>query len=434
MPWHDRVRRLTGTVWRCPRPSKSAQLSKHFGPVPCRRRPELRGGRGPGHRLPRAQRLRQDHHAADPARPGVRQRRGAPPSAGAATSTSTTPSTTSAPCSRPPASIPSRRAEDHLKTVAIGAGIPLSESTRRSTWSAWPTWPGAGWASSPSACANACSWPPPCSATPRSSSSTSRPTGSIPRASSGCGRSSATRLRSGTRCWSPPTSSPRWRRPSTTWSSCRTGGWSSRPPWPSWPAQAGTRTGLRIRSPELPGSSRCSRPSRSAYRQLAPGHHRHRRRHPRMVRPVGRPAPDRPLRAGPRAGQPGRGLPQPHPRLRRRRSPTAGSQPAAASRAGPGPPCPGAGMIAGIRSEWLKMRTTAVPWVLAGIALVINALLILVYFLDHGDNGGGATTEAAVGRSAPPDSTSPHHAAAPQPRRGPGSPATCSPCCSACSS
>ena len=46
-------------------------------------------------------------------------------------------------------------------------------------------------------------------------------------------------------------------------------------------------------------------------------------------------------------------------------------------------------MIAGIRSEWLKIRTTAIPWVLAGIALVINGLLILVYFVSHNGGGGG---------------------------------------------
>jgi len=45
-------------------------------------------------------------------------------------------------------------------------------------------------------------------------------------------------------------------------------------------------------------------------------------------------------------------------------------------------------VIAGVRSEWLKMRTTAVPWVLAGIALIVNALLILVYFVNHGTGGG----------------------------------------------
>jgi ABC-2 type transport system permease protein len=49
-------------------------------------------------------------------------------------------------------------------------------------------------------------------------------------------------------------------------------------------------------------------------------------------------------------------------------------------------------MIAIVRSEWLKMRTTAVPWVLAGIALVINGLLILGYFVSHGSGGGGGDT------------------------------------------
>jgi hypothetical protein len=46
-------------------------------------------------------------------------------------------------------------------------------------------------------------------------------------------------------------------------------------------------------------------------------------------------------------------------------------------------------MIAVIRSEWLKLRTTAVPWVLTGIALVIDGLLILLYFVNHGGGGGG---------------------------------------------
>jgi ABC-2 type transport system permease protein len=43
-----------------------------------------------------------------------------------------------------------------------------------------------------------------------------------------------------------------------------------------------------------------------------------------------------------------------------------------------------------IRSELLKIRTTAVPWVLAGIAVLINGLLLLVLFLTRdnpGDNG-----------------------------------------------
>jgi ABC-type transport system involved in multi-copper enzyme maturation permease subunit len=46
-------------------------------------------------------------------------------------------------------------------------------------------------------------------------------------------------------------------------------------------------------------------------------------------------------------------------------------------------------MIALVRSEWLKLRTTAVPWVLGGIALIINALLILVIFLTRPDTNGG---------------------------------------------
>ena len=50
-------------------------------------------------------------------------------------------------------------------------------------------------------------------------------------------------------------------------------------------------------------------------------------------------------------------------------------------------------MIAIMRSEWLKLRTTAVPWVLTGIALLVNALLILVIFLTRPDvkfQGGSA--------------------------------------------
>jgi ABC-type transport system involved in multi-copper enzyme maturation permease subunit len=46
-------------------------------------------------------------------------------------------------------------------------------------------------------------------------------------------------------------------------------------------------------------------------------------------------------------------------------------------------------MIRIMRSEWLKLRTTAVPWVLTGIALIINALLILVIFLSRGGEGSG---------------------------------------------
>jgi hypothetical protein len=46
-------------------------------------------------------------------------------------------------------------------------------------------------------------------------------------------------------------------------------------------------------------------------------------------------------------------------------------------------------MTAVIRSELLKIRTTAVPWVLAGVAVLINGLLILVIFLSKDYGGAG---------------------------------------------
>jgi ABC-type transport system involved in multi-copper enzyme maturation permease subunit len=58
-------------------------------------------------------------------------------------------------------------------------------------------------------------------------------------------------------------------------------------------------------------------------------------------------------------------------------------------------------VITVMRSEWLKLRTTAVPWVLTGIALVINALLILVIFLTRPDIG-------SVGGGTAPGYTVPH--------------------------
>ena len=54
-------------------------------------------------------------------------------------------------------------------------------------------------------------------------------------------------------------------------------------------------------------------------------------------------------------------------------------------------------MIASIRSEWLKLRTTAVPWVLGGIALVITALLVLVYFVSHNGGGGNNSGNGTFG-------------------------------------
>jgi len=46
-------------------------------------------------------------------------------------------------------------------------------------------------------------------------------------------------------------------------------------------------------------------------------------------------------------------------------------------------------MIAGVRSEFLKIRTTAVPWVLAGVAVVLEGLVILGTFLGNRTSGGG---------------------------------------------
>ena len=65
-------------------------------------------------------------------------------------------------------------------------------------------------------------------------------------------------------------------------------------------------------------------------------------------------------------------------------------------------------MIAGIRSEWLKLRTTAVPWVLAGIALLINGLLILVILPQprqrRRDGNDGGTGRSASQSPTPPSS------------------------------
>jgi ABC-2 type transport system permease protein len=59
-------------------------------------------------------------------------------------------------------------------------------------------------------------------------------------------------------------------------------------------------------------------------------------------------------------------------------------------------------VIAGIRSEWLKLRTTAVPWVLSGIALLLTGLGILAIFLggDNTNQGPLATTGDNVPHTA----------------------------------
>jgi len=64
-------------------------------------------------------------------------------------------------------------------------------------------------------------------------------------------------------------------------------------------------------------------------------------------------------------------------------------------------------MIAIVRAEWLKLRSTAIPWVLAGISIVITGLLILVYFINHGDGGGGGVEAADRARAGPSASVRP---------------------------
>lgn len=65
-------------------------------------------------------------------------------------------------------------------------------------------------------------------------------------------------------------------------------------------------------------------------------------------------------------------------------------------------------MIAVIRGEWLKLRTTAVPWVLTGIAFIVTALFVLTIFLtrnnspDAGSGGGfgGGSSSSSSGGGA----------------------------------
>jgi len=60
-------------------------------------------------------------------------------------------------------------------------------------------------------------------------------------------------------------------------------------------------------------------------------------------------------------------------------------------------------MIAVLRSEWLKIRTTTIPWILSGIALVLTGLSILVYFLSKGAQGPNQS-----GGFGPPTPNVPH--------------------------
>jgi ABC-2 type transport system permease protein len=60
-------------------------------------------------------------------------------------------------------------------------------------------------------------------------------------------------------------------------------------------------------------------------------------------------------------------------------------------------------MTAVLRSEWLKLRTTTIPWLLTGIALVITGLFVLLYFVNHGDGGPNQ-----IGGFGPPTPNIPH--------------------------
>ena len=149
--------------------------------------------------------------------------------------------------------------------------------------------------------------------------------------------------------------------------------------------QAGTATGLRIRSPELPRLITVLEAVPVAFRQVAPD---------ALV--IDRATPEW---FGPLAAQ--------HQIVLYELAQERGSleevflslthgfdaaDPSAAARADAGN-----AVIAGVRSEWLKIRTTAVPWVLTGIAIIINGLLILVYFINHGNGGGGGNNGGGSG-------------------------------------
>jgi ABC-2 type transport system permease protein len=62
-------------------------------------------------------------------------------------------------------------------------------------------------------------------------------------------------------------------------------------------------------------------------------------------------------------------------------------------------------VIDSVRSEWLKMRSTSVPLVLTLVALLVNALLIVGTFLNHGTGAHGLNKNGAL---VSPGYTVPH--------------------------
>jgi len=61
-----------------------------------------------------------------------------------------------------------------------------------------------------------------------------------------------------------------------------------------------------------------------------------------------------------------------------------------------------------VRSEWVKLRTTSVPWILTGIALLITGLSVLLYFVSHGHTGGGPNGPGGDAGFGPPHPGYPH--------------------------
>ena len=210
-----------------------------------RRRPVLRGPRGRGHGLPRAQRRGQDDHAADGARPRPadgRSRddpRAAVPGAARARPLGRRQPRDLRHAPGPLGAQPPARA----RRVRGAAGVagrrgarPRRDARRRR-----PARRRVLDRHAPAARArrHAARRPARCSC------STSPPTASTRRASAGCATSCAPRPPRAAPSSSPATCSPRSSRPSTTSSSSTAGGWCSR----ARSASLTAARGVRVRSP-----------------------------------------------------------------------------------------------------------------------------------------------------------------------------------------
>ena len=294
---HDHTTTARGRAHRGARPHQAVrQLHR-------RRRPVLHRRARPDHRLPRAR--------TAPARP---------PRCGCCSAWSGRPSGTATIGGRAYHDIPQPLRDGRLG--ARGHQLPprphrprpparagrhrgrrrAAGSTRCSSSSASPPRPASGPAATRWACASGSASRPPCSATPRCSSSTSRPTASTPRASAGCAASCATCPPRARRSSSPATCSRRSSRPSTTSSSSATAGSSSRAPMADLHGEAArvVRTtdrdalagALRVADVTSAGPGR-----RAARRHRRPAPHRRRRPAGRAPRLRAAPAPRTDLEA-----------------------------------------------------------------------------------------------------------------------------------------